>query len=200
MAALYTIVFGTCEEADRAGERARRAHLRVRGARDETRYTASDPDLMLWVHATLVDTGLELYERYVRPVEPDLAEEFYAQMRVVAGIFGVPDDVHPATLADFRAYLREMVETGAVRVGPDARAVARTVLAPPAPLPLRPALHVLVTQTAGLLPDTLRDQYGLRAPLPGAVGSTRRLVPLLPTRIRQMERLPLRVLTALAGT
>jgi uncharacterized protein (DUF2236 family) len=199
MAALYTIVFGTEAEGERMGAITRAAHRRVRGARSGRPYSAADPELMLWVHSTLVDTGLALYELYVRRLEPAEAEEFYEQMKVVAHVFGVPDEVHPSTLAAFRAYQRDLIATGTVRVGDDARAIAATVLSPPVPFPLRPALRVLAAQTAGLLPAELREQYGIRRPLPGTVGSTRRLVPLLPPQLRRTERLPLRVLTAFAG-
>ncbi len=199
MAALYTIVFGTRAEADRMGAITRAAHERVHGVREGRRYSAADPDLMLWVHSTLVDTGLTLYGLCVRPLEAAAAEEFYAQMQVVAHVFGVPDEVHPRTLADFRRYQREAVESGTVRVGEDARAVAATVLSPPVPLALRLPLATLARQTAGLLPPVLRDQYGLRAPLPGAAFSTRRLLPLVPSPLRRTERLPLRLLAAVAG-
>ena len=204
MAALYTIVFGTRAQAERVGELTRAAHRRVRGERDGVPYDAADPELMLWVHSTLVDTGLAMYETYVGPVEPAVAEEFYAQMRVVGTVFGVPADVHPPTLADFRAYQRRMLETE-VRVGPDARAVAATVLHPPVPPPLRPPLRALALQSAGTLPRELREQYGLRwgaverAALYASSRSARRLVPLVPPPLRRTERLPLRVLTAFAG-
>ncbi|MGH2971912.1 MAG: oxygenase MpaB family protein [Gaiellaceae bacterium] len=199
MAALYTIVFGTSAEADRMGAITRAAHRRVHGTRGGRSYSAADPDLMLWVHSTLVDTGLALYEVYVRRLDEATADEFYEQMKIVAHVFGVPDGVHPPTLADFRCYQHELVSTGVVRVGADARAVAETVLSPPVPLPLRLPLGTLARHTAGLLPPELREQYKLRAPLPGAAFSTRRLVPLLPSSLRRTERLPLRLLTAYAG-
>src|ERR1700688_805994 len=199
MAALYTIVFGTQAEGDRMGAITRAAHRSVRGSRDARAYSAADPDLMLWVHSTLVDTGLALYELYVPRLELVEADEFYEQMQVVAHVFGVPDDVHPPTLAAFRSYQHDLIESGTVRVGDDARAVAATVLSPPVPLPFRPALRLLAAQTAGLLPPELREQYGIRRPLPGATRSMRRLVPLLPAQLRPTERLPLRVLTAFAS-
>jgi len=205
MTALYTIVFGSREQADRMGAATRAAHRRVAGQRGGKRYSAADPDLQLWVHSTLVDTGLSMHETYVGRIAPAVAEEFYAQMKVVASIFGVPAKVHPATLSDFRAYQREMIESGEVRVGEDARAVARTVLVPPVPLPLRPVLQALAAQSAGLLPPELREQYGLRwtradrLALFASARSARGLVPLLPAPLRRTERLPLRLLTALAG-
>jgi uncharacterized protein (DUF2236 family) len=204
MAALYTIVFGTREQADRVGELTRAAHRRVRGQRGGRPYSAADPELMLWVHSTLVDTGLAMHGAYVGPVAPDLAEEYYEQMKVVGTVFGVPPEVHPPTLADFRGYQHAMLH-GSVRVGRDARAVAATVLRPPVPLPLLPALRALALQSAGTLPPELREQYGLRwgvadrAAFVASSRSSRRLVPFLPAPLRRTERLPLRLLTAFAG-
>jgi uncharacterized protein (DUF2236 family) len=205
MTALYTIVFGTREQAERVGAITRAAHGRVRGRRGRSTYSAADPALMLWVHSTLVDTGLAMYETYVRRVEPETADEFYEQMKLVATVFGVPPDLHPPTLADFRSYQRSLLESGEVRVTADARAVAAAVLAPPVPLPLQPALRALAAQSVGLLPPTLREQYGLRwtradrLALQASSQSCRRLLPLLPPALRRTERLPLRLLTALAG-
>jgi uncharacterized protein (DUF2236 family) len=204
MTGLYTIVFGTREQADRVGAVTRTAHERVRGRRGGRTYGAADPALMLWVHSTLVDTGLVMYETYVGPLEPETAEDFYEEMKVVATLFGVPPDVHPPTLADFRSYQRSSLESGEVRVGPDAWAVAATVLAPPAPLPLRPALRAVAAQGAGLLPPTLREQYGVRwtradgLALRASSQSCRSLLPLLPAVLRRTERLPLRLVAAFA--
>jgi len=204
MTGLYTIVFGTREQADRVGAVTRTAHERVRGRRGGRTYGAADPALMLWVHSTLVDTGLVMYETYVGPLEPETAEDFYEEMKVVATLFGVPPDVHPPTLAHFRSYQRSSLESGEVRVGPDARAVAAAVLAPPAPLPLRPALRAVAAQVAGLLPPTLREQYGVRwtradgLALRASSQSCRSLLPLLPAVLRRTERLPLRLVAAFA--
>ncbi len=204
MTALYTIVFGTREQADRMGALTRHAHLRVRGDRNGQAYSASDPELMLWVHATLVDTGLAMYETYVGRVPAAVAEEFYAQMQVVGTVFGLPKHAHPETLADFRAYLRRMLETR-LQIGADALAVAETVLEPPVPAPLRPAVRAVVLQSAGTLPHELREQYGIRwraterAAFVAGARSLRRLVPLVPPPLRRTERLPLRLLTAVAG-
>ena len=151
MTALYTIVFGTRAEADGVGAAVRAVHRRVAGTRGALTYSAADPELMLWVHSTLVDTGLAMYETYVGRVAPAVAEEFYEQMKTVATVFGAPPDVHPRTLADFRAYQREMIRSGEVRVGVDAREAASAILDPPVPAPLRPALWPLVTANASAL-------------------------------------------------
>jgi uncharacterized protein (DUF2236 family) len=74
MEALYLIVYGSRREADRAGEIVRAVHAAVRGRTEEplgpfpagTVYSASEPELMLWVHATLVETSLAIVKRFAR--------------------------------------------------------------------------------------------------------------------------------------
>jgi uncharacterized protein (DUF2236 family) len=205
MTALYTIVFGTRREADRMGAITRAVHKRVRGERDGRPYSAADPELMLWVHSTLVDNGLLMYETYVAPVDAHVAEEFYEQMKTVATVFGAPPEIHPPTLADLRAYQRRSIESGEVRVGDDALAVAQAVLQPPVPVAFRPAVRALALSNVGLLDEELRAQYGLqwsRAQglwLAASARSSRRLVvPLMPKPLRLTQRVPLRVLTAFA--
>ena len=62
-------------------------------------YSAADPELMLWVHATLVDVSLSAYQRYERTLSPAEQEAYYREMAVVAQIFGTPAAIIPATLA-----------------------------------------------------------------------------------------------------
>src|SRR5438477_9238059 len=68
-----TLVFGTLEEAHATAARIRAVHERVTGPG----YQANDPELLLWVHATLVDTALRVYTRFVRPLRPNEAEAYY---------------------------------------------------------------------------------------------------------------------------
>jgi uncharacterized protein (DUF2236 family) len=79
--ALYLITFGDKAEAEHAGARVRAVHARVHGRTRAqlgqfppgTQYSASDPELMLWVHATLVHSSLAAYERFVAPLAPTSA-------------------------------------------------------------------------------------------------------------------------------
>ena len=212
--ALYTVVFGTREEADRTGAIVQAVHRPVRGCLREpvgafaagTPYAASDPELMLWVHATLVDTGLVMHEAFVGPLSEADREGFYQDMKTVARVFGTPAHVLPDRLADFEEYLRATIAS--LAVGADARAVRAVVLHPPVPLALRPGFRVLRPLTVGLLPAKLREAYGLRfgrvqrLALETAERSARlALVPLLPRRLRVVRGehgggIPLRVLTA----
>jgi uncharacterized protein (DUF2236 family) len=164
------IVYGSKEEAERTGEAVRAVHAHVRGLTRErlgpfpagTPYFASDPDLMLWVHATLVEASLAVYRRFVGRLAPDEEETYYGEMALVARVFGLPPAVVPAKLADFRDYLDAQLAGPEICVTPPAREVAAVILEPPLPTPLRVLVPAHRLATAALLPANLREEYGLR--------------------------------------
>ena len=151
------IVFGDRETALAAVKAVNQTHSRVRGSD----YRAMDPDLLLWVHATLVDSAVVTYETFVRPLRAREREEFYGQMNVAAELLGVPRDRFPPTYADFIDYLQSMLSSGTVRVDARARELARHVLRPRLRLIPGGAMIPFEIVTTGLLPPALREQYGL---------------------------------------
>jgi uncharacterized protein (DUF2236 family) len=167
--ALYLMAFGTKAEAERAGEIVRAVHARVRGTTETqlgrfppgTRYSAFDPELMLWVHATLVNSSLQVYERFVQQLAPEDEERYYREMALVAELFGTPARVIPRTLADFREYFAAELGGPTLTVTEPARAVAAVVHAADLPAPMRVLVPAHRLATAGLLPGRLRDEYGL---------------------------------------
>lgn len=169
VSALYLVTFGTREEADRAAQTVRAAHARVRGVTCEplgpfpagTPYSADDPGLQLWVHSTLVVVSLEVYCRFVEPLTDEEQERYYQEMAVVARLFGLPPRAIPRTLADFRRSFAQQLENGAITVTEPARRIARVILDPPLPAPLRMLVPAHRLSTAGLLPPRLREEYGL---------------------------------------
>lgn len=155
------IVFGTPEISERAGSKLRRRHDYVTGESDDgVPYHAQDPELLLWVWATLVDTALLLYERCLGPLPRADRERLVAEQTLFAHACGVPDDRCPASLAEFEAYFERMVAEE-LRVTPAARAVADSMATSAAPVALRPAFAVHSLVTAGLLPPTVREDYGM---------------------------------------
>jgi uncharacterized protein (DUF2236 family) len=168
--ALYLIVYGSKEEAERAGEAVQAVHAHVRGRTRErlgpfpagTPYSASDPELMLWVHATLVEASLTAHRRFVERLAPDEEEAYYREMGVVAGLFGLPPTALPARLADFREYLGSQLMGQEICVSAPAREVAEVILEAPLPTPLRVLVPAHRLATTALLPPRLREEYGLR--------------------------------------
>ena len=154
-------VFGDTVRARRALRRIDARHVAVRGtAEDGRRYRAQDPQLLLWVQATLVLTSLRWYELVAGELPRADRQRYWDEGKVFARELGVPDDLFPPTIGDLERYERDMLEKVAV---PDvtSRLVARTVLHPFTLLPTAVYWPTDVI-TAGLLPPSLRDSFGLR--------------------------------------
>ncbi len=195
LTASYAVVFGTTQRAERAIRRMNAIHARVTGRVPETgeAYRALDPDLLLWVHATLVDTGLRVYDRYVRPLAVAEAEAYHAEARVVAERLGVPATVLPATLVELRQRMRQLIEDGTVRVTPTARLLAPAVLYPAAfpPRPVWDAAHLV---SFSMMPPVIRRGYGItwspsrQRVSDGVAAVTRWVLPLLPSALRDVPQ------------
>jgi len=151
------IVFGDRETAMAAARAVNHAHAAVRGEG----YRAMDPDLLLWVHATLIDSALVSYETFVAPLTGDARERFFQESKLLGTLLGIPEDWFPRSFGDFTTYMDRMVTDGTVRVGPRALELGRLVTRPRVlRIPGRLFLPLEII-TAGLLPPSLRDQYGL---------------------------------------
>jgi uncharacterized protein (DUF2236 family) len=192
---VYAISFGTAAQAGEAAARVRARHGAVTGPG----YQANDPDLLLWVHATLIDSALRSYRTFVGDLAPADAARYYEESATFAELFGVPPDRLPPTLEDFDAYVARMVAT--LEVTDEARHIAHTIFALPSwrspsrsSLWLAPALFVSREVTAGLLPPRLREQYRMpfgpvRArTLAAAARLSRLVVPRLPRSWRAPPR------------
>jgi uncharacterized protein (DUF2236 family) len=180
------IVFGDRETAEAAARAVNKVHGRVRGED----YHALDPDLLLWVHATLVDSALVTYETFVQPLTADEREDFYQESKVLGELLRIPRGHFPPRTSDFKAYVAGMIDRGAVSVTDRARALGRLVLRPRLRLLPGPAMIPFEVITAGLLPATLREQYGLpwgtaqRRAFRLAVAAVPRVVALTPPVLR----------------
>jgi uncharacterized protein (DUF2236 family) len=185
--ASYAIVFGTVEEAERTAAAIRAVHDRVTGPG----YYANDPALIMWVHATLVDTTVRVYERFVGRLSASDREDLYRQSMVQASLLGCPESQQPASWREFRSYVRDMVST--LEVSDTARSLAHDVLHPRMPVRWlsEPVMEVARQLTVGLLPRPLREQYGLawdrprKLALLGAAAASRTVLPVVPGAVRR---------------
>jgi uncharacterized protein (DUF2236 family) len=200
---MSTIGFGSRADADRVTKPVRAMHRNVRGRIKEpagrypagTEYSAADPDLLLWVLFTLVDSGLVVYGLYVERLSDEEQAAYWEDYKVVGRLFGLRKRDMPDTLADLREYKREMLEGDVLHVSAWARRRAREiVLEPPIPWVARPLLETVNFITVSLLPDRVRREYGFSplAPAPlrralvagGAEYVKRAVIPFMPDRLR----------------
>ncbi|HEY8846328.1 MAG TPA: oxygenase MpaB family protein [Candidatus Limnocylindrales bacterium] len=170
------IVYGTGTAARAEIRRLNALHRTITGPT----YRARDPELSLWVHATLVDSTIVTADAWLEPLSRSRRERYYAETIPIGRAFGIPPNLLPADLASFEAYLERMLASdGAVRVSPLARELADVVLHPPLG-PVVPAFAAVPAATyawtlwpaVGLLPSSVRDAYGFRwGPLERAISS-----------------------------
>jgi len=201
---MNAITFDSRERADRMTKRVRKMHTKVRGTLSHdvgpfpagTPYAADDPKLLMWVLFTLVDSGIVVYERFVRTMRRAEQEAYWRDYRVVGNLFGLADSEMPADLDELDAYRHDMYRSGELVVTDWARRTAREiVLEPPIPLALRPLLEGVNFVTVALLPKPIRDQYGFSSLPPGPVRELavnayaeyvkRGVLPFVPSRLRR---------------
>jgi uncharacterized protein (DUF2236 family) len=200
---MHAIGFGTRAEANEAARRVRAMHRNVRGRLRQpvgrypagTEYRADDPELLMWVLFTLVDSGLVVYRTYVGELSRDDEAAYWKDYRTVGRLFGLRASEMPRTLADLDDYRRSMLEGDTLVVTEWARERARAiVLDPPVPLAARPLVETANFVTIALLPDRIREQYGF-SPVPppfvrkalvraGGEYVKRGVLPFLPARVR----------------
>ncbi len=188
------IVYGSTAAARSEIRRLNSLHRTVTGpvtdpaaaARFGGEYAARDPELSLWVHATLVWATLVTVERWLGEIPRERKARFYAETLVVGRSFGVGDALLPPDLDAFEAYVAEMLGPGgAAHPSAVSRDLAHAVLHPPlapvvgrgavarrlgaAAAPVaellrhapRSTLTPVLVPAVGLLPAATRSELGL---------------------------------------
>jgi uncharacterized protein (DUF2236 family) len=209
------MAFGTRTEVHAMARAVNRLHAGVVGNLGQdtgpfsaaTTYRARDAELLLWVFATLVDTGLHLYPLLRGPLSREEQVRYYEESKHTVVLLGLPESQLPPTLDDFEVYVREMLDGPTLKVIPEARALCHQLLYLPAPAPVRLLQPLGEQLTIGILPQNLREEYGYtwdtrrERMLQAGLAAARHLLPLVPpplrythwsrraaTRLRALER------------
>jgi uncharacterized protein (DUF2236 family) len=163
------MVFGAGPAAEDAVRRLNHIHATVRGEAADPgarvvaeHYRALDPDLLLWVQATLIWTSVQAYERWVGPLTAPDREGFWAEARLVGARLGIPLDRSPADWPAFETYWARMLGPGGpIRVTTTGRRLGRLVVRSPVPFLPAPMAALMTLPAIDLLPAGVRDGYGL---------------------------------------
>jgi len=199
MKTMTEISFGDTAEASPALRHLNACHARVHGEWRDERVTprgggtgvkaravpfdANDPHLKLWVWATLVDSVLRVYDRFVTPLAYADKRAYYADCVRLARLLGIPASLLPHTFTAFNLYMGTMLEGETLYVSSQAREVVNALFAPT----LRGrATRAFAFVSIGLMPPRLRAEYGFswsdaNERLLNALGNwSRRLRPWIP--------------------
>jgi uncharacterized protein (DUF2236 family) len=152
---LAVTTFGPAADAQRAVDKVRGIHQRVRGVAPDGRpYRASDPHLLEWVHIAEVDSFLLAHRLYgADPLDQDGRDGYVADTARVATALGVADP--PRTEAQLQkrieSFRPELAGTAAAR-----EAARFLLLTPPLPLAARAPYGVLAATSVAMLPGWAR--------------------------------------------
>ena len=120
---VFAMVFGDLDLALGASRRVHAMHACVAGALER--------DAALWVHSTLWDTSVRVFELAVRRLSPAEKSAYYEETKRFASLFGIPRAALPADWPDFEAYNRRMWASPELEVTPAARDIADLLFRPP---------------------------------------------------------------------
>jgi len=158
---VLTTTYGDRAAARAAADRVKKIHEYVHGTDPVTGrpYAAGDPDLLIWVHAAQVDSGLAAARLYGGSFSDADRDRYVAEMTAAAELVGVPPGRAPGSVAELDAYFTavrpELMRT------PAAADTAVYLTEMPAIEPdLADIWQVVAAASVSSLPDWARALYG----------------------------------------
>lgn len=153
---VYVMGLGTDEERKAVARMVNKMHGPVRG----DGYSAFDPQLQLWVAATLAEVGREMYERIHGPLDAVTLERLYRDGWVYGTALQVKPEMWPPTRAEFDVYWDQM--QGEFRSDPQIQRYAQALLSSrDAKWFVKPLTPLVSLVTRGNLSPAARDTLGL---------------------------------------
>jgi uncharacterized protein (DUF2236 family) len=188
---VFTMVFGSLDQALAAARYLYALHTRIRGEMKEdvaqwrrgSHYEANEIGALRWVFATLAESAVLAHDCVLPPLSAAEREGYYADCKTMAGLFGLPPASLPENWEAFAAYNREMCCSDALGVSVTARRMAHRLLAGAGSW-IRPPFWYRAL-TAEWMPERFRHEFGLDfgAPDRRAAERAKRLLPEIYRRL-----------------
>jgi uncharacterized protein (DUF2236 family) len=163
---VFTMIFGTAEQAFTSARSLYQMHTRITGEVPETvagyekgsRYEALHIPALKWVHATLIESAVIAYECVLPPLSSEERGKYYAESKILAGLFGLPADALPAEWDGFKSYIAGMFASEALGVSDRARYMAQRIMTGAGSRIHVPRWYRALT--AEWLPERFREEFG----------------------------------------
>lgn len=164
---VFSMIFGTRDQALTASRNLHALHSRIRGEMPEeiaryrqgSHYEANEVGALRWVYATLVESALIAYESVLPSLTEAEKEAYYAETKITGALFGIPTEFLPQDWGAFLAYNREMWASDALGVSDRARSMAKAILSGAGSWIHPPRWYRALT--AAWLPPRFREEFGL---------------------------------------
>ena len=133
---VFTMIFGTAEQAFSAGRSLYQMHTKITGEVPEavagyakgSRFEALQIPALLWVYATLIESAVIAYECVLPPLSEEERATYYAESKVLAGLFGLPAESLPADWGGIKRYVADMFASQALGVSDRARIMGQRIM------------------------------------------------------------------------
>ena len=186
------VTFGDTGTANRAVDVVRAVHGRINGVHLGREWRADDPDLVDWVHCSLIESLLACDRAYAaRPLGGTDRDRFVGEQALVAEMLG--DDDPPRDVEELRVRMDEFAPQ--LAVGDDAREGLAFLRRPPLPTGMAAAYPVMWRAAVAAMHRGHRDRLALSRPPMARTASVASLALLRacigPAEPDQFERLDL---------
>jgi len=193
---VFTMIYGTAEQAFRAARSLYQMHTRITGSLPDavagyakgSQYEALQVPALRWVYATLIESAILAFECVMPPLSREERAAYYEESKVMAGLFGLPPEALPEDWNGFESYVGEMFQSQALGVSDLARSMGRSILKGAGSWLYVPRWYRALT--AEWLPVRFRVEFGMNLGRTGQEIAARahewlpRIYPTLPESVR----------------
>lgn len=158
------IAFGSKDEANQTADRINQLHKTIKGVDPVTgqRYDGLDPDLLLWVHTTLEESALLMYEKTVRPLSVAERDQYHQENLTSAELVLLPREHVPPTFGDMVDYIDGVVKGDELLLTDVALEVYDLMRGGPVPWHTKPVWQFVAFAARGTLPPELQDLFNIK--------------------------------------
>lgn len=196
---VFTMVFGNLDQVMDSAMKVHDIHRKIVGKVEEnsgafsggSRYMANEVNSMIWVHATLWEGAANMYELIVGPLSAEEKERYYQESKMFAYLFGIPEDALPSNWNEFLEYNEQMWSSDQLSVQAAAKEIAHFIFTFKGFL--KPVLNRYEIMTSMLMPEPVREQYGMtpdtpktRAMFERDIRFIKRVYPYLPDHLKYL--------------
>ncbi|MCG8394085.1 MAG: oxygenase MpaB family protein [Pseudomonadales bacterium] len=166
---ILTMTYGSMPQVMASANQVRDIHEEIEGKMTEhagafeygSEYRANEINAMIWVHATLWETLVYMYEDMEGELTEQEKEQFYEETKLFAMLFGIPESALPEDWDAFIEYNHAMWESPQLTVTDNAMQLKEDLFDAKSIFMIFP-LWVQEIVTSANLPPRIRDQYQMK--------------------------------------
>lgn len=164
---VFTMIFGTAEQAFHASRSLYRLHTRITGDLPDavagyakgSRYEALQVPALRWVYATLIESAVIAFNSVMPPLSSEERAAYYEESKGLAGLFGLPAEALPEDWSAFESYLAQMLASRALGVNDLSRAMGKRIMSGAGSWIRVPRWYRALT--AEWMPERFREEFGM---------------------------------------